>query len=67
MIKRLKTPQEVRAEFERVGRSYADFAREHKVNASLLAAVASGKRKCLRGQSHKIAVLLGLKDGEIVQ
>ncbi|VFR54504.1 hypothetical protein BRI6_1085 [plant metagenome] len=26
---------------------------------------ATPKRKCLRGESHNIAVKLGLKDGEI--
>jgi gp16 family phage-associated protein len=28
-------------------------------------AVLNGQKKCLRGEAHRAAVLLGIKDGEI--
>ena len=38
-----------------------------KVGRSLVYAVLAGRKKCYRGDSHKVAVLLGLKDGVIVE
>lgn len=65
--KPVKKPAEVRAEFERTGTSIAQWARTHKLNPNLVYEILSGKanRKCRRGQSHRAAVLLGLKDGVI--
>jgi gp16 family phage-associated protein len=37
------------------------WAYDHGFSPSLVYQVAQGKRKCLRGQSHLIAVALGLK------
>lgn len=65
-MKKLKTPQEVREDFRRRGQSFADWARRHNVSGDLVSAVLTRSRPCLRGESHKIAVLLGIKDGEIV-
>lgn len=62
-----KTAAQVRAEFIRKGVSFAGWAREHGFGRSLVYEVVSGRKRCLRGQSHQIAVLLGMKDGEIVQ
>ncbi|UDF33780.1 UNVERIFIED_ORG: DNA-binding protein [Shinella sp. XGS7] len=62
----VKTHAEVRAEFNRRGESIAGWARKHQFGYSLVCEVLSGRKKCKRGQSHRIAVLLGLKDGEIV-
>ncbi len=39
----------------------SEWADQHKVNRSILYAVLSGKSRCVRGESHRIAVLLGLK------
>jgi len=36
----------------------------HGYSPDLVSVVMTG-RKCVRGKSHEIAVLLGLKDGEI--
>jgi gp16 family phage-associated protein len=63
--KTLLTPAEVRAQFIRQGISQAEWARKHGICKALLCNILHGKRRCLRGDSHKIAVLLGLKDGEI--
>ena len=65
--KRLRTPQEVREEFSRKGISVAGWARQYGLNPSVVRSVLSGGRKCLFGQSHKAAVLLGLKEGEIIE
>lgn len=62
-----RTPEQARAEFEHKGLSIAAWAREHGFGRSLVYEVISGRKKCHRGQSHKIAVLLGIKHGEIVQ
>lgn len=63
----LKTLQEVRAEFNRIGKPVSKWADEHGFHRSLVYAVLGGRKKCNRGNAHKIAVLLGLKDGEIVE
>lgn len=62
----LKTPEQVRAEFDRLGISVAEWSRAHAVNRQLVYEILAGKRSAFRrGQSHRIAVLLGLKHGEI--
>lgn len=66
-MKKLKTREQARAEFNRTGVSIAEWARQHKVGRSLVYAVLAGRKKCYRGDSHKVAVLLGLKDGVIVE
>jgi gp16 family phage-associated protein len=63
---KLRTAQQVRAEFERKGLSIAGWARKHGVSRQVVYEVLAGRKKCKRGQSHKVAVLLGLKHGEIV-
>ena len=52
----------VRARFEAEGISFADWARDHGFAYSTVKAVMTGKRQCRFGESHKIAVALGLKD-----
>lgn len=59
----LKTPQEVREEFNRAGKPINSWAEENGFKPSLVYEVLSGRKKCIRGQSHKIAVLLGMKNG----
>jgi gp16 family phage-associated protein len=61
----VKTAEQVRAEFNYTGKSLAEWGREHGFTRFMVSQVLSGRRKCLRGQSHQIAVLLGLKAGEI--
>ena len=61
----LQTIEEVRNEFNRRGVSISAWARANQVSEQLTYQVLSGKKRCLRGQSHDIAVLLGIKAGEI--
>ncbi|MGC5791371.1 DNA-binding protein [Herbaspirillum huttiense] len=53
-----------RALFEISGTSVAEWARVRGFSAGLVYQVLEGKRKCMRGQSHQIAIALGLKQGE---
>ena len=62
--RRLKTRAEVREWFLRSGISMAAWARAHDVHVSTVRMVLSG-RPALRGDSHKVAVLLGLKTGRV--
>lgn len=61
----VKSPAKVRAEFARKGWSFSAWAKKHKVSPTLLHEIVHGRRKCRIGQSHRIAVLLGMKAGEI--
>lgn len=44
------------------GVSYAQWADDHGFNRRLVYEVLAGRRACLRGTSHRVAVALGLKD-----
>lgn len=64
--KRTITPQEARENLNRKGISAAMFARQHGFHPRLVCAVLSGRLKCRIGESHRAAVLLGIKAGEII-
>lgn len=49
--------------FEISGTSVAEWARVRGFSTGLVYQVLEGRRKCMRGQSHQIAVALGLKHG----
>lgn len=52
--------------FEMSGTSVSEWARVRGFSAVLVYQVLDGRRKCMRGQSHQIAVALGLKQGLIM-
>lgn len=60
-----KTPEQVREEFQRKGLSFSAWAKARGVSTRLTEEILKGRRKAIRGESHAIAVLLGLKDGEV--
>jgi len=60
-----RTPEEARAWLDYQGISIAQWSRENSVHHSLVREILAGRKKCLRGMSHNIAVLLGMKDGVI--
>jgi len=62
---KLRTPEEARAQFDLTGVSIAGWARDHGFSRAMVYAVLSGKKKGKRGSAHKIAVLLGIKEGVI--
>jgi len=58
----VKTEQ-IRKVFKEHGISIAEWARKNGFSVPLAYQVLSGQKKCVRGQSHDIAVKLGLKKG----
>lgn len=60
-----RTPEEVRADFDRRGKTIRQFAREIGVSDRIVYEVLRGRFKGRRGQAHKAAVLLGLKVGVV--
>lgn len=66
----LKTRAQVREEFASRGWSITGWARQHGYSPVMVSDILNDdernpKRKCLRGESHNIAVQLKLKDGVI--
>lgn len=59
--------EEARANLSLIGKSQTDVARELRVDLSVVQGVLSGRLKGARGDAHKVAVALGIKDGLIVQ
>lgn len=57
------TAEDVRREFDRTGLSISAWAEARGFSKALVYRVLAGKRKARRGQSHRIAVALGLKEG----
>ena len=62
----LRTPEEVRNDFARKGISIAQWSVANGFSSNLVFDVLSGRKKGIRGQCHRIAVKLGLKEGDIV-
>ena len=61
-----KTPEQVKAEFERAGISIAQWSKAHGFDRHTVYGVIAGRHKGSRGLTHQIAVALGLKPGVIV-
>ncbi|MNB72489.1 hypothetical protein D3C75_190750 [compost metagenome] len=59
--------KQAREALEKRGQSAKDFAKLHNLNPSTVYAVLSGQSLCRRGEAHRAAVLLGIKDGVIEQ
>lgn len=64
---KLRTPQEIRAEWLRKGLTQNGWARKHGFNLATVSQVLNGLNTGSRGSGHRIAVMLGLKDGEILE
>ncbi len=63
----IRTPKEVRNDFIRKGTSLASWARANGFDKATVSQVLSGDNSATRGKGHKIAVLLRIKDGEIIE
>ena len=61
-----RTPEEARAELRRKGVSVTQWAVSNGFSPNLVFEVLANRRRPTRGQTHKIAVALGIKAGEIV-
>jgi len=64
-VNHTRTGVEARQWLAHHGVSVAQWAREHGVSRFLVYQVLNGRKKALRGQSHDIAVLLGMKNGKL--
>jgi len=62
-VKAMKTRDEVKADLYRRGKSVPEVAREIGVSSRIVYELLRGRIKGRRGQAHRAAVLLGLKDG----
>ena len=62
---KLRTAAEARAELQAKGVSITQWAIANKFSPNLVFEVLGGRKKCVRGQAHEIAIKLGMKAGEI--
>ncbi|RMX07439.1 DNA-binding protein [Allofranklinella schreckenbergeri] len=62
----LRTPEQARAAIQRTGVPITQWAIANGFSPNLVFEVLAGRRKPTRGQTHQIAVRLGLIEGEIV-
>jgi len=63
----LRTAQDVRVEFRRKGRSITSWAKANGFSPATVSQVLSGKNAATLGTGHRIAVMMGIKDGEILE
>jgi gp16 family phage-associated protein len=59
------TPEEAKELLSRKGISTRAWALEHGFTPSLVHMVLTGARQTRIGQSHNVAVMLGIKEGEL--
>lgn len=64
-MKKLRTPAEAKAWLQYQGISVAQWCRENNFHQSLVYEILNNRKKCHRGMSHNIAVLLGMKAGVV--
>ena len=61
----IRTAAQAKAWLDHQGKSVQEFARENGVDPATTYQVLAGRKKGKRGEAHKVAVLLGMKDGII--
>ncbi|MDI3355711.1 DNA-binding protein [Pseudomonas sp. UYIF39] len=61
----LLTAEQARADLDRNGITIAQFCRQHDLNKNLVSDLLNGRKKGVRGEARRAAVLLGIKDGVI--
>jgi gp16 family phage-associated protein len=61
----LLTAEQARADLDRNGMTIAQFCRQHDLNKNLVSDLLNGRKKGVRGEARRAAVLLGIKDGVI--
>lgn len=60
-----RTAKEIKEELARKGKTIADLSREHGLRLSVVYDLIYGRTQGARGESHRAAVILGLKQGEL--
>jgi len=63
MSLKVKEPEEARADLVRRGKTVREWAREHGVHEKTVYEVLAGRKQGRYGEAHRVAVLLGIKDG----
>lgn len=63
----IRTAEEIKRDLERRGKTIADLARELGLRPMIVYDLLCGRTYGTRGESHRAAVLLGLKNGTIEQ
>lgn len=63
MSLKVKEPKEAREQLIRQGMTVRQWARQHGVHEKTVYEVLAGRKRGLYGEAHKVAVLLGIKDG----
>lgn len=63
----VKTREQVIAELARKGITRAQWAAANGISRFIVYQVLTGKHEGRWGEAHRAAILLGLKEGEIVQ
>jgi gp16 family phage-associated protein len=61
----LLTAEQARADLDRNGITIAQFCRQYDLNKNLVSDLLNGRKKGVRGEARRAAVLLGIKDGVI--
>ncbi|MFL1515270.1 DNA-binding protein [Pseudomonas prosekii] len=61
----LRTADQARAALKAKGVSITQWAIANRFSPNLVFEVLGGRKKCVRGQAHEIAIKLGIKAGEI--
>ena len=64
-MKNLKTREQIYRDFDRTGKSIAGWAKANGFTVPNTYQLLQGRNKGNRGECHRIAVALGLKDGVI--
>lgn len=59
--------EDARKRLAAIGISAKEWAEQNELTPSTVYAVLNGQKKCLRGQAHRAAVLLGIKEGVVAQ
>lgn len=62
---KLRTAEDVRAALRAQGISVTQWAVANGFAPNLVFEILAGKRQCVRGKSHAIAIKLGMKEGAI--
>lgn len=64
---KLDLAQKVKADLARKGVSIAQWSTANGLNTVLVYELLAGRKKGIRGQAHRAAVLLGLKSGLVIK
>lgn len=61
-----KTAEQIKQELSRKGVSVAAWSAANGLNSMTVYELLAGRSKGLRGDAHRAAVLLGMKEGETI-